>query len=66
MYRKIGNHDLRLDDEPLGGYVHVALTDADDGDVVIINEDDLVPLRDELSKIIARHNLGGPGGPGSN
>jgi hypothetical protein len=50
----VGTHDLRIDVTPSGGFHHVALRDADDGDVIIINEDDLIPLRDYLNEVIAR------------
>ncbi len=48
----VGNNDLRYDDTPLGGFHHVMLRDADDGDVIIVNEDDLIALRDRLDQTI--------------
>jgi hypothetical protein len=55
-WQQVGTHDLRIDTTPQGGFHHVVLKDADDGDVIVINEDDLIPLRDKLSEIIS--NLG--------
>ena len=53
-WERIGNHDLRIDATPAGGFHHVALRDADDGDTIVVNEDDLIPLRDKLNEVIAR------------
>lgn len=58
-WEKVGTHDLRIDTEPTGGFHHVALRDADDGDTIIVNEDDLVPLRDKLTEVIRRAGLEG-------
>ena len=52
--RQVGNNDLRYDDEPAGGFYHVVLRDADDGYRIVVNEDDLIPLRDRLNETIAR------------
>ena len=54
---QIGNNDLRLDATPAGGFFHVFLRDADDGDVIIVNEDDVRALRDRLSRHIVEHGL---------
>lgn len=51
---RIGTHDLRMDTTPCAGFYHVTLRDADDGDVIIVNEDDLIPLRDKLNEVIAK------------
>lgn len=51
-WERIGTHDLRLDATPSGGFYHVTLRDADDGDVIVVNEDDLMALRDRLTQII--------------
>ncbi len=51
-WEQIGNNDLRLDATPQGGFFHVALRDADDGDVIIVNEDDVEALRDRLTKVL--------------
>jgi len=48
----IGTHDLRLDSKPAGGFRHLVLRDSDDGDTIVINEDDIEPLRDKLSQIL--------------
>lgn len=54
---QIGNNDLRYNDEPSpGGYWHVTLRDADDGDVIVINEDDLEELRDRLQATINKRD----------
>jgi hypothetical protein len=49
---RVGNNDLRYSDNPHGGFRHVVLRDADDGDVIVVNEDDLVALRDRLTRTI--------------
>lgn len=53
-WETIGNNDLRLQVDPrdCGGFYHVTLRDADDGDVIVVNEDDIIALRDRLSEII--------------
>lgn len=56
-YEQVGNNDLRYNDTPEGGFCHVVLRDADDGDLIVINEDDLVALRDRLDKTIKDNNL---------
>jgi hypothetical protein len=56
--RQIGNNDLRGEVLPGGGFNHVALRDADDGDVIIVNEDDLVALRDWLTRVIEETSNG--------
>lgn len=56
-WEPIGNNDLRLQYDSDGGFHHVVLRDADDGDVIVVNEDDLVSLRDRLSEIITAANL---------
>jgi folate-dependent phosphoribosylglycinamide formyltransferase PurN len=53
----IGTHDLRYEDKAEGGFVHVVLRDADDGDVIIVNEDDIRALRDRLTKTIQDNHL---------
>ena len=45
-----GNNDLRLQIDGAGGFRHVVLRDADDGDVIVVNEDDVEVLRDRLSR----------------
>lgn len=57
FWEMIGTHDLRLSSGSSGGFVHVILRDADDGDVIVINEDDLRALRDRLDQIIKENNL---------
>ncbi len=52
-WERIGTHDLRLNADPHGGFYHVTLMDVDDADVIVVNEDDLVALRDRLSGVIA-------------
>ena len=54
---QVGTNDLRYNDTPQGGFCHVLLRDADDGDVIIVNEDDLVALRDRLTRTIEKHGL---------
>ena len=49
-WENIGNNDLRLSAVPIGGFRHVVLRDADDGDVIVVNEDDVRALRDRLSQ----------------
>ncbi len=51
-WEQVGNHDLRINAKPKGGFFHVALRDADDGDVVMVNEDDVRALRDRLTKVL--------------
>lgn len=51
-WEAIGNNDLRLLDNGAGGFRHVVLKDVDDGDWIVVNEDDLEALRDRLSVII--------------
>ena len=51
-WEQVGAHDLRYDDTPAGGFHHVILRDADDGDTIVVNEDDLVALRDRLDRTI--------------
>jgi vacuolar-type H+-ATPase subunit F/Vma7 len=51
-WEAIGNNDLRMQYEPESGFHHVTLRDADDGDVIVINEDDIETLRDRLSQIL--------------
>jgi hypothetical protein len=57
MYEVIGTHDLRLEEVQRGGFVHLALRDADAGDVIVVNEDDIRSLRDRLTETIDRHSL---------
>ena len=54
---QVGNNDLRYDDTPQGGFCHIMLRDADDNDVIIINEDDVVTLRDRLTQTIEKYGL---------
>ena len=56
-WESVGNHDLRMDAQCIGGFWHVVLRDADDGDLIMINEDDLVALRDKLNQIIQKAGL---------
>lgn len=51
-WETIGNSDLRLQVDNDGGFNHVVLRDADDGDVIVVNEDDVGALRDRLTKIL--------------
>lgn len=51
---QIGTHDLRYSDTSIAGFYHVSLRDADDGDVIIVNEDDLVALRDRINKTLEK------------
>lgn len=51
-WESIGNNDLRLYVDPTCGFYHVTLRDADDGDVIVVNEDDLESLRDRLTQIL--------------
>lgn len=41
---KIGNGDLHYEDSVDGGFGHVTLRDADDGDVIVISEEDVEAL----------------------
>jgi hypothetical protein len=50
--RIIGTHSLRAECIPYGGFYHVTLADADDGDVIIVNEDDIESLRDYLNEVL--------------
>ena len=54
---QVGTHDLRYEDVLTDGFCHVVLYDADDHDRIVVNEDDLVALRDRLNKTITEHKL---------
>ena len=54
---KIGNNDLRFRDGSGGGFHQVILEDADDGDVIVISEDDIIPLVKRLQRHIKEYNL---------
>lgn len=43
-FLKIGNGDLRVRCDSDGGFTNIILRDADDGDVIIVGEDDLSTL----------------------
>ena len=49
---QIGTHDLRGALCKGGGFTMLELRDADDGDCTIVNEDDLVALRDFINLVI--------------
>jgi hypothetical protein len=49
---QIGNNDLRASCDMAGGFAHVVLRDADDGDLIVINEDDIVPLMQYLNRVL--------------
>jgi len=56
-WETIGNNDLRFMDGTEGGFNHIALYDADDHDLIIVNEDDIKPLIKRLQKHVEEHNL---------
>ncbi len=56
-WEPVGNNDLRYDDTPQGGFTYVALRDADDHNVIIINEDDVVLLWERLGRTIRERGL---------
>lgn len=53
--RKIGSNYLRATVLIGGGFVSVCIEDADDddGDIIIVNEDDIEALRDYLNEVLA-------------
>jgi hypothetical protein len=57
MWEVIGNNDLRAEVDVSCGFAHVVLRDADDGDVIVVNEDDVVVLRNYLNRVIAENKL---------
>jgi hypothetical protein len=54
-WETVGNNDLRIWCDGAGGFYHVTLRDADDGDTIIVNEDDVQTLRDRLTRILEEH-----------
>lgn len=56
-YEIIGNNDLRFADANGCGFAHVALRDSDDGDVIIINEDDVRALIARLQAHADKYKL---------
>jgi hypothetical protein len=54
---KIGNNGLRFEDGTDSGFHHVILKDADDGDVIVVNEDDIDSLIERLIKHARTHHL---------
>jgi hypothetical protein len=54
----IGNNDLRFEDlTSNSGFHHVAITDADDGDTIILDEDDIKALINKLEQHIKKYKL---------
>lgn len=53
-WEQVGNNDLRFCCDGAGGFYHVTLRDADDGDVIVVNEDDVEALRDKLTEVLGR------------
>lgn len=56
-YVQVGNNDLRFMDGSGSGFNHVVLWDADDGDVICINEDDIEALVGTLNAHLDKYNL---------
>jgi len=54
---QIGNNDLRFEDATAGGFNHIILSDADDGDTIVVNEDDISSLVNRLLEHIVKYNL---------
>lgn len=54
---QIGTNDLRAVADGAGGFGHVVLRDADDGDTIVVNENDVSSLRDYLNIVIEKFNL---------
>lgn len=50
--RQVGNNDLRVQAEGIGGFRHVTLRNAGNGMVIIVNEDDVEALRDYLNAVL--------------
>lgn len=50
-------NDLRVAHDKIGGFNFVHLYDADDHDKFMIDEDNIIPLRDYLNKVIEKGKL---------
>jgi hypothetical protein len=54
---QLSGTDIKYADVSGGGFCMVRLRDADDGDVIILTEDDIISLYRKLKGLVEKHRL---------